>query len=92
MKCPSYPAVDIECGLFFFPRPLPPSPPGVRESHQMSIFKIIASILHLGNVEIQAERQDDSCSVSVSPRQRGASCPPLALFPRSHAAGARLCL
>lgn len=44
---------------FFFP-------PGVRESHQISIFKIIASILHLGNVEIQAERDGDSCSVSVS--------------------------
>lgn len=45
----------------------------MRESHQISIFKIIAAILHLGNVEIQAERQDDSCSVSVSrtpaPRQ-----------------------
>ncbi|XP_077916477.1 unconventional myosin-Vb isoform X1 [Halichoerus grypus] len=37
---------------------------GVRESHQISIFKIIASILHLGNVEIQAERDGDSCSVS----------------------------
>ncbi|XP_007942045.2 unconventional myosin-Vb [Orycteropus afer afer] len=37
---------------------------GVRESHQMSIFKIIASILHLGNVEIQAERDGDSCSIS----------------------------
>uniref|UniRef100_G1RLP1 Myosin VB n=1 Tax=Nomascus leucogenys TaxID=61853 RepID=G1RLP1_NOMLE len=37
---------------------------GVRESHQMSIFKIIASILHLGSVEIQAERDGDSCSIS----------------------------
>ncbi|KAB0379092.1 hypothetical protein FD755_010670 [Muntiacus reevesi] len=37
---------------------------GVRESHQISIFKIIASILHLGNVEIQAERDGDSCRVS----------------------------
>ncbi|XP_053520207.1 unconventional myosin-Vb isoform X3 [Artibeus jamaicensis] len=37
---------------------------GVRESHQISIFKIIASILHLGNVEIRAERDGDSCSVS----------------------------
>ncbi|XP_074064785.1 unconventional myosin-Vb isoform X1 [Macrotis lagotis] len=37
---------------------------GVRESHQISIFKIIASILHLGNVEIQAERDGDSCSIS----------------------------
>lgn len=39
---------------------------GVRESHQISIFKIIASILHLGSVEIQAERDGDSCSISVS--------------------------
>ncbi|XP_058413067.1 unconventional myosin-Vb isoform X2 [Diceros bicornis minor] len=37
---------------------------GVRESHQISIFKIIASILHLGNVEIQSERDGDSCSIS----------------------------
>ncbi|XP_020827978.1 unconventional myosin-Vb [Phascolarctos cinereus] len=37
---------------------------GVRESHQISIFKVIASILHLGNVEIQAERDGDSCSIS----------------------------
>ncbi|MBZ3869284.1 Unconventional myosin-Vb [Sciurus carolinensis] len=37
---------------------------GVRESHQISIFKIIASILHLGSVEIQAERDGDSCSIS----------------------------
>ncbi|XP_044537539.1 unconventional myosin-Vb [Gracilinanus agilis] len=37
---------------------------GVRESHQINIFKIIASILHLGNVEIQAERDGDSCSIS----------------------------
>ncbi|XP_032741245.1 unconventional myosin-Vb [Rattus rattus] len=37
---------------------------GVRESYQISIFKIIASILHLGSVEIQAERDGDSCSIS----------------------------
>nr|XP_013012542.1 unconventional myosin-Vb [Cavia porcellus] len=37
---------------------------GVRESHQINIFKIIASILHLGSVEIQAERDGDSCSIS----------------------------
>uniref|UniRef100_A0A8D0LBY1 Unconventional myosin-Vb n=1 Tax=Sphenodon punctatus TaxID=8508 RepID=A0A8D0LBY1_SPHPU len=36
---------------------------GVKESHHMSIFKIIASILHLGNVEIQSERDGDSCSI-----------------------------
>uniref|UniRef100_A0A8C8SS64 Myosin VB n=1 Tax=Pelusios castaneus TaxID=367368 RepID=A0A8C8SS64_9SAUR len=37
---------------------------GVKESHQMSIFKIIASILHLGNLEIHAERDGDSSSIS----------------------------
>ncbi|NXX95647.1 MYO5B protein, partial [Centropus bengalensis] len=37
---------------------------GVKESHQMTIFRIIAAILHLGNLEIQAERDDDACSIS----------------------------
>ncbi|XP_058850980.1 unconventional myosin-Vb isoform X2 [Acipenser ruthenus] len=37
---------------------------GVKEAHQISIFKIIASILHLGNVEVRAERDGDSCSIS----------------------------
>ncbi|XP_076835832.1 unconventional myosin-Vb isoform X2 [Brachyhypopomus gauderio] len=37
---------------------------GVKESHQMSIFKIIASILHLGNVDIVAERDGESCHIS----------------------------
>uniref|UniRef100_A0A663FJK8 Unconventional myosin-Vb n=1 Tax=Aquila chrysaetos chrysaetos TaxID=223781 RepID=A0A663FJK8_AQUCH len=37
---------------------------GVKESHQTTIFRIIAAILHLGNLEIQAERDGDACSVS----------------------------
>ncbi|XP_063816428.1 unconventional myosin-Vb isoform X1 [Pseudophryne corroboree] len=37
---------------------------GVKESHQISIFRIIASILHLGNVQIQSERDGDSSSLS----------------------------
>ncbi|XP_054664937.1 unconventional myosin-Vb isoform X2 [Grus americana] len=37
---------------------------GVKESHQMTLFRIIAAILHLGNLEIQAERDGDACSVS----------------------------
>ncbi|XP_075041827.1 unconventional myosin-Vb isoform X1 [Mixophyes fleayi] len=37
---------------------------GVKESHQMSIFKIIASILHLGNIQVQSERDGDSSSLS----------------------------
>ncbi|XP_072272556.1 unconventional myosin-Vb isoform X2 [Pyxicephalus adspersus] len=36
---------------------------GVKESHQMSIFKIIASILHLGNVQIISERDGESSSL-----------------------------
>ncbi|KAJ8394306.1 hypothetical protein AAFF_G00047130 [Aldrovandia affinis] len=37
---------------------------GVKESHQLSIYKIIGSILHLGNVKIQSERDGESCHVS----------------------------
>ncbi|XP_078142481.1 unconventional myosin-Vb isoform X1 [Centroberyx gerrardi] len=36
---------------------------GVKDSSQGSIFKIIASILHLGNVEICSERDGDSCHI-----------------------------
>ncbi|KAM6902874.1 unconventional myosin-Vb [Xenentodon cancila] len=36
---------------------------GVKESNQSSIFKIIASILHLGNVEICSERDGESCHI-----------------------------
>lgn len=35
----------------------------------MTIFKIIASILHLGNVEICSERDGDSCRISVRERE-----------------------
>ncbi|XP_010149156.1 PREDICTED: unconventional myosin-Vb-like, partial [Eurypyga helias] len=37
---------------------------GVKESHQMAIFRIIAAILHLGNLEIEADREGDVCSIS----------------------------
>uniref|UniRef100_A0A8C4XTE8 Myosin VB n=1 Tax=Falco tinnunculus TaxID=100819 RepID=A0A8C4XTE8_FALTI len=37
---------------------------GVKESHQTTIFRIIAAILHLGNVEIQVEEDGDACSIS----------------------------
>ncbi|XP_046723179.1 unconventional myosin-Vb isoform X3 [Silurus meridionalis] len=37
---------------------------GVKENHQMNIFQIIASILHLGNVEIVSERDGESCHIN----------------------------
>ncbi|NXP49310.1 MYO5B protein, partial [Heliornis fulica] len=39
-------------------------PAGMKDSHQMTIFRIIAAILHLGNLEFQAEEDGDSCSIS----------------------------
>uniref|UniRef100_A0A669CAF6 Myosin VB n=1 Tax=Oreochromis niloticus TaxID=8128 RepID=A0A669CAF6_ORENI len=37
---------------------------GIKESSQNSIFKVIASILHLGNVEICSDRDGESCHIS----------------------------
>ncbi|XP_059214173.1 unconventional myosin-Vb isoform X2 [Centropristis striata] len=37
---------------------------GIKESSQSSIFKVVASILHLGNIEICLERDGESCHVS----------------------------
>ncbi|XP_072310240.1 unconventional myosin-Vb isoform X2 [Eucyclogobius newberryi] len=37
---------------------------GIKDSYQGGIFKIIASILHLGNIEICSERDGDSCHIS----------------------------
>ncbi|KAM6229611.1 LOW QUALITY PROTEIN: unconventional myosin-Vb [Porphyrio hochstetteri] len=37
---------------------------GVKDYHQMTIFRIIAAILHLGNLELKAEQGGDSCSIS----------------------------
>ncbi|XP_053159330.1 unconventional myosin-Vb isoform X2 [Hemicordylus capensis] len=37
---------------------------GVKDSHQMTIFKILAAILHLGNLDIISERDGESCSIS----------------------------
>ncbi|XP_041825966.1 unconventional myosin-Vb isoform X2 [Melanotaenia boesemani] len=36
---------------------------GIKDSSQSSIFKIMASILHLGNVEIRSERDGESCHI-----------------------------
>ncbi|XP_037607713.1 unconventional myosin-Vb isoform X3 [Sebastes umbrosus] len=37
---------------------------GIKEGSQSSIFKVVASILHLGNIEICSERDGESCHVS----------------------------
>ncbi|XP_053264454.1 unconventional myosin-Vb isoform X2 [Podarcis raffonei] len=37
---------------------------GVKDSHQLAIFKILAAILHLGNVDLQPERDGESSSIS----------------------------
>lgn len=44
---------------------------GIKDSSQSNIFKIIASILHLGNIEICPERDGESCHISV--RRRASS-------------------
>lgn len=40
---------------------------GISDSYQMGIFRILAGILHLGNVEF-ASRDSDSCVIPVSSR------------------------
>ncbi|XP_044139382.1 LOW QUALITY PROTEIN: unconventional myosin-Vb, partial [Bufo gargarizans] len=47
---------------------------GVKESHQMSIFRIIASILHLGNIEISSERDGESSSLSKGDKSLNHFC------------------
>ncbi|XP_014750384.1 PREDICTED: unconventional myosin-Vb isoform X1 [Sturnus vulgaris] len=47
---------------------------GVKESHQMTIFRIIAAILHLGNTEIQVERDGEGCSVSSEDEHLSSFC------------------
>ncbi|KAM8829263.1 unconventional myosin-Vb isoform 4-T4 [Spinachia spinachia] len=36
---------------------------GIKEGNQSSIFKVIASILHLGNIEICSQRDGESCHI-----------------------------
>ncbi|XP_041046932.1 unconventional myosin-Vb isoform X2 [Carcharodon carcharias] len=37
---------------------------GVKDAHQMNIYRVIASILHLGNVGIVSERDADTCGIA----------------------------
>ncbi|XP_076613933.1 unconventional myosin-Vb isoform X2 [Chaetodon auriga] len=37
---------------------------GIKDSSQSSVFKVVASILHLGNIEICPERDGDSCHIA----------------------------
>ncbi|CAN9504644.1 unnamed protein product [Ophioblennius macclurei] len=37
---------------------------GIKDSSQISIFKVLSSVLHLGNVEINADRSGESCHIS----------------------------
>ncbi|XP_045923815.1 unconventional myosin-Vb [Micropterus dolomieu] len=37
---------------------------GIKDSSQSSIFKVIAAILHLGNIVISSERDGESCHIS----------------------------
>lgn len=41
---------------------------GISESYQMGIFRILAGILHLGNVGFMS-RDSDSCTIPVSSEQ-----------------------
>lgn len=60
------------CFIFLCDNQLSIVPAGVKESHQMTIFRIIAAILHLGNLKIQGERDGEVCSVSVGdPQESG---------------------
>ncbi|XP_034402698.1 unconventional myosin-Vb isoform X1 [Cyclopterus lumpus] len=37
---------------------------GIKDASQSSLFKVVASILHLGNIDILVDRSGDSCHVS----------------------------
>ncbi|XP_061782613.1 unconventional myosin-Vb isoform X1 [Nerophis lumbriciformis] len=39
---------------------------GIKDATQNAIFRVLASILHLGNIEIYSERDGESCHVSSS--------------------------
>ncbi|XP_046900977.1 unconventional myosin-Vb isoform X1 [Hypomesus transpacificus] len=47
---------------------------GVKESNQSSIYRVMASILHLGNVEICSERDGESCHISRDDPHLGHFC------------------
>ncbi|NXO03917.1 MYO5B protein, partial [Rhinopomastus cyanomelas] len=56
-------------------------PAGVKESHQSAIFRIVAAILHLGNLQIHAERDGESCSVSGEDKHLSRFCSLLGVEP-----------
>ena len=57
----------------------------------MTIFRIIAAILHLGNLEIQGERDGDACSVSVGHQQEWGMWGALYAHKLGHAGCVELC-
>lgn len=54
---------------------------GVPEAQQAAIFRFLAAILHLGNVEVKAERDGDASSVSEEDPHLRQACSLLALPP-----------
>ncbi|XP_077441918.1 unconventional myosin-Vb isoform X2 [Vanacampus margaritifer] len=54
---------------------------GIKDASQNAIFKVLAAILHLGNVEIFAERDGESCHVSSADIHLAHFCRLLGLEP-----------
>lgn len=52
---------DIQCNLCVC---VCVSSAGINESYQMGLFRVLAAILHLGNVEIK-DRDSDSSVIAV---------------------------
>lgn len=62
----------LNCALHLFA--------GIGDQYQLGIFRILASILHFGNVEIKS-RDADSCTISVSVFYFLCMRVPYAIFP-----------
>ncbi|XP_061657144.1 unconventional myosin-Vb isoform X2 [Syngnathoides biaculeatus] len=54
---------------------------GIKDASQNAIFKVLAGILHLGNIEIYAERDGESCHVSSDDAHLAHFCRLLCLEP-----------